>query len=211
MTSMESPQPKRVRTVEPRVRESAEVRRKSLIQAVMRSIAKFGFAGSTIDKICAEAQVSRGLINHHFQSKDELIRQAYKELCAEWSFQTSNMLDDTRDPEDKLRSIIRLSFGPSLFKSEYIGIWVGFSSVIAKSPKLRKLHREVVGDDIVAYQQIFEAIAQKRGKAINARIATLSLLMMIDGFWNEYYLDPTSFTAEEATQACFDYIARLFD
>ena len=38
-------------------REAPEVRRKSIIQAAMRSIAKFGFAGTTIGNICAEAQV----------------------------------------------------------------------------------------------------------------------------------------------------------
>lgn len=209
MTSMEVPRPKRARSAEPRAREAADVRRKSLIQATMRSIAKYGFAGSTIEKICDEAQVSRGLINHHFQSKDELIRQAYKELCDEWSFQTHNMLGDQRDPEDKLRSIIRASFGPSLFKPDYIGIWVGFGSVIAKSPALKRLHRELLAEDITSYQKIFEAIAEKRGLQFNARLASLSLLAMIDGFWNQWYLDPTAFTGEEAAQACFELVERL--
>jgi AcrR family transcriptional regulator len=213
MTSMESTRPKRKRTAaaEPRAREAAEVRRKSLIQAAMRSIAKYGYAGATIEKICSEAQVSRGLINHHFQSKDELIRQAYRELCEEWTFQTRDMiLGADRDPEDKLQSIIRASFGPALFKHDYIGIWVGFGSVIAKSPTLKRLNRELIAEDISTYQKIFEAIAQKRGKTINARQATLTLLAMIDGFWNQWYLDPSAFTGEEASQACFDFVERLY-
>ncbi|WP_171006462.1 TetR family transcriptional regulator C-terminal domain-containing protein [Pseudomonas sp. 2FG] len=208
---MEPTRAKPKRTTEPRVREVVEIRRKSLIQATMRSIAKYGYAGSTIDKICGEAQVSRGLINHHFQSKDELIRQAYKELCEEWSFQTKGMLlGAERDPEDKLRSIIRASFGPALFKHDYIGVWVGFGSVIAKSPTLKRLNRELFAEDIATYQKIFEAIAQKRGKTINSRLATLSLLAMIDGFWNQWYLDPSAFTGEEAAQACSDFVERLY-
>ncbi|UUY10330.1 TetR family transcriptional regulator C-terminal domain-containing protein [Pseudomonas sp. J452] len=211
MTSMESTRPKPKRSSEPRVRETVEVRRKSLIQAAMRSIAKYGYAGSTIDKICSEAQVSRGLINHHFQSKDELIRQAYRELCEEWSFQTRDMLlSAERDPEDKMRSIIRASFGPALFKHDYIGIWVGFVSVIAKSPTLKRLNRELIAEDIVAYQKIFEAIAAKRGKTINARLATITLLAMIDGFWTQWYLDPSAFTGDEAAQACSEYVERLY-
>lgn len=210
MTSMETPRPKAKRSSEPRVRESAEVRRKSLIQAAMRSIAKYGYAGSTIEKICDEAQVSRGLINHHFQSKDELIRQAYKELCDEWSFQTRDMLlTADRDPEEQMRSIIRSSFGPALFKHDYIGIWVGFVSVIAKSPTLKRLHRELLGEDIAAYQKIFEAISAKRGLSLNARLGAIGLLTMIDGLWTQWYLDPTAFTAEEAAQTCFDYVERL--
>lgn len=213
MTSMESTRPKRKRTAnaEPRARESVDVRRKSLIQAAMRSIAKYGYAGTTIEKICGEAQVSRGLINHHFQSKDELIRQAYRELCEEWTFQTRDMiLGSERAPEDKLNDIIRASFGPTLFKQDYIGIWVGFGSVIAKSPTLKRLNRELIAEDISTYQKIFEAIAEKRGKAIDSRQATLTLLAMIDGFWNQWYLDPAAFTGEEAAQACFAFIDRLF-
>ena len=64
----------------PRLRETPDVRRRQLIDAAMRSIAKYGYAGTTIETICDEAKVSRGLINHHFGSKEELIRQSYKAL-----------------------------------------------------------------------------------------------------------------------------------
>jgi TetR/AcrR family transcriptional regulator, transcriptional repressor of bet genes len=198
------------RTRERHNRESPDVRRKSLIQATMRSIAKYGYAGTTIGKICAEAQVSRGLINHHFGSKEELIRQSYKELCDEWVFQTRDMLRETRDPEDKMRAMLRVSFGPALFKQEYLGIWVGFWSVIGKSPSLRKLNRELYNQDRDAFQKIFEEIAAKRGKLIDSRRAALSLIALMDGLWLQWCLDPKAFTAEEATAACIDLVTHTF-
>ena len=191
-------------------RESPDVRRKSLIQATMRSIAKYGYAGTTIGRICAEAQVSRGLINHHFGTKDELIRQSYKELCDEWVFQTRDMLRETRDPEDKLRAMLRVSFGPALFKQEYLGIWVGFWSAIGKSPTLKKLNRELYQQDRDAFQKIFEEIATKRGKAIDSRRAAISLIALMDGLWLEWCLDPKGFTADEAVAACLDLVAHTF-
>ena len=134
-------------------REAPDVRRKSLIQATMRSIAKYGYAGTTIEKICAEAQVSRGLINHHFNTQEALIRQSSMELCEDWIFQTRDVLvEPYGDPEDRLRAMIRVSFGPALFKQEYLGIWVGFWSIIGKSPTLRKLNRELYRQDREAYQ-----------------------------------------------------------
>ena len=190
-------------------RESPDVRRKSLIQATMRSIAKYGYAGTTIGKICAEAQVSRGLINHHFDTKEELIRQSYKELCDEWVFQTRDMLMDAhRDPEDKLRAMIRVSFGPTLFKQEYLGIWVGFWSVIGKSPTLKKLNRELYRQDREAYRKLFDEIAAKRGKAIDSRRASIALIALIDGLWLEWCLDPKGFTADEAVAVCQDLVTR---
>jgi len=136
----------------PRSRESPEVRKKLLIEAAMRSIAKYGYAGTTIETICSEGQVSRGLVNHHFGSKEELIRQSYKALRDEWMFQTHGSLRGSYlEPEDKLHAMIRVNFGPAMFKQEYLGIWAGFWSAIGKSPALRKLNRELFDKDRDSY------------------------------------------------------------
>ena len=100
-----------------RNRETPEVRRKLLIEATMRSIAKYGYAGTTIETICSEAQVSRGLINHHFGSKEELIRQSYKALRDQWMEATHGNIGEHADPEDRLRAMIRVSFGPTMTPS----------------------------------------------------------------------------------------------
>jgi AcrR family transcriptional regulator len=194
-----------------RQRETPEVRRKLLIEAAMRSIAKYGYAGTTIETICSEAQVSRGLINHHFGSKDELIRQSYKTLRDEWVLQThGSLLPTYTDPDDKLRAMIRVSFGPTMFKQEYLGIWAGFWSAIGKSPALRKLNRELFDKDREAYEKIFEEIARKRGRKVDARRLALTIIALIDGFWLEWCLDPRCFTAEEAEAACMAFVAQAF-
>ena len=194
-----------------RNRETPEVRRKLLIEATMRSIARFGYAGTTIETICSEAQVSRGLINHHFGSKEELIRQSYKALRDEWVAAThGSVVDEFAEPEERLRALIRVSFGPTMFKQEYLGIWAGFWSAIGKSPALRKMNRELFDKDREAYEAIFEEIARKRGKRIDARRAALTVIALIDGFWLEWCLDPKSFTAAEAEAACLAFASQAF-
>jgi len=193
-----------------RNRETPEVRRKLLIEATMRSIAKYGYAGTTIETICSEAQVSRGLINHHFGSKEELIRQSYKALRDEWMAATHGSVPEQADPEDRLRAMIRVSFGPTMFKQEYLGIWAGFWSAIGKSPALRKMNRELFEKDREAYETIFEEIGKKRGKRIDARRAALTVIALIDGFWLEWCLDPKSFTAAEAEAACLAFASQAF-
>ena len=189
-----------------RNRETPEVRRKLLIEATMRSIARFGYAGTTIETICSEAGVSRGLINHHFGSKEELIRQSYKALRDEWVAAThGSVVDEFAEPEARLRALIRVSFGPTMFKQEYLGIWAGFWSAIGKSPSLRKMNRELFDKDREAYEAIFGEIASKRGKRIDARRAALTVIALIDGFWLEWCLDPKSFTAAEAEAACLAF------
>jgi len=192
-------------------RESPEVRRKSLIQATMRSIAKFGFMGATIEKICEEAQVSRGLINHHFNTKEELVLQAYKDLCDEWAFQThAVLLEKLRDPEEKLKAMIRVSFGPGLFKQDYLSIFVGFWSIIGKSPALRKVHRDVYTQYRVTVEEIFSQIAEQKKKKVDARSAAITLSALIDGLWLQWCLDPSGFSAAEAEKSCLSFIDSAF-
>ena len=106
--------------------------------------------------------------------------------------------------------MIRLSFGPTLFKQEYLGIWVGFWSVIGKSATLKKLNRELYRQDREAYQKIFEQISAKRGKPVDARRASIALIALMDGLWLQWCLDPKGFTAEDAIAVCQDLAARAF-
>jgi len=192
-------------------REAPEVRRKSIIQAAMRSIAKYGYGGATIGRICAEAQVSRGLINHHFGTKEELIRQAYRDLCEEWTLQTRDLLlEADRDPEEKLRAMVRVNFGPGVFKQDHLGIWIGFWSVIGKTAGLKKLNRELYKQDRDAYQRTFDEIARKRGKPVDSRRAAISLSALMDGLWLQWCLDPEGFTPKDAEAACMDLVTRVF-
>jgi transcriptional repressor BetI len=192
-----------------RQREAPGVRRASIIQAAMRSIARNGFSGTTISNICAEAQVSRGLINHHFGSKEELIRQSYAELCNEWAHQARDLLLEAgRDPEEKLRTVIRANFSRAIFKKEHLGVWIGFWGSVAKSPALRKLNREHYRQDRQIFEQAFRELAVRDGREVDARSAAIALSALMDGLWLQWYLDPTGFSPQEAEAACMDLVAR---
>jgi TetR/AcrR family transcriptional regulator, transcriptional repressor of bet genes len=61
-------------------RQSAEARREMLIAAGLTCLAKDGILGFTIDRICLEANVSRGLITHDFKSIDGLLASIYETM-----------------------------------------------------------------------------------------------------------------------------------
>src|SRR5690606_7953673 len=59
-------------------RQTREIRKEELILAALRSIDKHGYVNTTINTISKESGLSRGLINHYFESKDDLIISAHK-------------------------------------------------------------------------------------------------------------------------------------
>lgn len=48
-------------------------RRAEIVQAFARALARHGFAGATIAAVAAEADVSPGLVHHHFADKADLL------------------------------------------------------------------------------------------------------------------------------------------
>ena len=72
------------------------------------------------------------------------------------------------------------------------------------------MNRELFDKDREAYQKIFEEISARRGKAVDARRAALTIIALIDGFWLEWCLDPKGFTAGEAEAACLGFVAQTF-
>ncbi len=67
-----------------KARLSAEDRRALLEDAARTCMARGGIREFTVDKIVAEAGVSRGLITHHYGSMDGLLVAVYSRMYGEW-------------------------------------------------------------------------------------------------------------------------------
>ena len=58
-------------------RKSAEDRKQDLVEAGLACLAQGGITSFTVDNICREAKVSKGLVVHHFGSKEGLAAAVY--------------------------------------------------------------------------------------------------------------------------------------
>ena len=192
-----------------RSREQPEVRKRMLVEATTRSIAKYGYSGITIERICEEGGVSRGLINHHFGSKDELLLQSYKTLCDQWTTYALDGMKDMADPADALRSCINKNFDDAMFNPQQLRIWLGFWSVIPKSPKLQKLDRALYQLDLKIYHDVLERLAHKNGLNVDTHAQSVALMALIAGLWLQAALDPQSLSAAQARAMCLNAVAHL--
>jgi len=209
MARMPSPSQAPASPAAVRSRVQPEVRKRLLIDATTRSIAQYGYSGITIERICAAGGVSRGLINHHFGSKDELLLQSYKTLCDHWTAYALDGMKDMADPADALRSCINKNFDEAMFNPQQLRIWLGFWSVIPKSPKLQKLDRALYQLDLKIYQDVMERLARQKSLDIDARAQSIALMALIAGLWLQAALDPQSLSATQARALCLNAVAHL--
>ena len=182
-------------------RKSATQRRHELIAAAIRCLGKGGMAAFTIDQICKEAGVSRGLINHHFRSKDELLVSIYAEM-------TAHLIQPAPadNSADVLVSIVETSFDEHSFNRSNLRAWLAVWGQVSSNPALSDLHQQRYG----AYKNRITAalidLPETAGTRVDADSVARQLIALIDGLWLEFCLHSSGFSLQAARADCYRFL-----
>lgn len=68
-----------------------------------------GIAGVTMDAIAAEADVTKGSLYWHYESKDEVVQAACRHYYQEWHKMAQRKIARVEDPVERLRVIMKAS------------------------------------------------------------------------------------------------------
>ena len=71
-----------------------------IIEAMRRSVARRGTAGSTFERVAREAGVSRGLLHYYFGTKEQLLVEAVRRDCTLRMERLEAQLADAKSAED---------------------------------------------------------------------------------------------------------------
>ena len=103
-----------------KARLSPADRRARLEDAACACMARGGIRDFTVDKIVAEAQVSRGLITHHFGSMDGLLVAVYIRMYREWI----DVVATSRPGLSQIEAMVEALVSPRLFSRDVLNIWL---------------------------------------------------------------------------------------
>ena len=179
-------------------RKSASDRRQDLIQAGILCLGKGGMVGFTIDEICKQAQVSRGLINHHFDGKQDLLLAIYTEM-------TEHLADtpDGQTAEAVLASVIDVNFDADSFNRSNLRAWLSIWGQVPNDPELRALHRERYQGYRRRIESALQIMVDRDHLEIDISSVARQLIALIDGLWLEYCLHSESFSLKAASDDCY--------
>ena len=152
-----------------------------------------------------QGQVSRGLINHCFKSKDELLAAA-SEAMTDYLSDALRMNPNgpPASPNDHLVAFAEVSFDPDTFERSQLNAWLTLWGEVTTNPALQALHRkryQAYWDGVAA---ALSAIAEQRGRELDAKRLASKLVALIDGLWLEWCFAPDLLSADEARAACYD-------
>lgn len=187
-------------------RLSSEGRRAQLMDVALAGLARGGIQEFTVDRICAAAGVSRGLILHHFGSMAGLLAAVYARLYRETTPDLSAL-----PPETRIDALIEGTFAPKAFNRETLNAWVALWGQIANTPALRDEHRRQYQAYLDEVTEALAALATTKGRSIDARPLAKSLICLIDGLCLQHCLDPEAMQSEAAKEACRAFLAPHLD
>src|SRR6476659_10548192 len=78
----------------------------AIVDAMRRSVARRGVAGSTFDHVAREAGVSRGLLHYHFGAKEQLLAEVVRRDCELRMAVLDQQLAGARDSADFLSLLV---------------------------------------------------------------------------------------------------------
>ena len=179
-------------------RKSANQRRQDLIEAGIECLGKGGMTAFTIDQICSQAGVSRGLVNHHFTSKDDLLVAIYAHM--------TNYLVVEGDSQLQVASFIERSFDDELTEKSNLRAWLSIWGQVASNPALKKLHQQRYLEYRQQVADAFYRLGKSKNQKLDSDQLARQLVALIDGLWLEYCLHSEGFSLAAAKADCYQFL-----
>ena len=191
---------------------SKEARRQQLIEATIKCISKRGIGSTTLGDVAKEAGLSQGIVNLHFESKDNLFNETLRYLAEEYKSLFEKTLEKSGPgAADKLLALMELDLKPSVCDQKKIAVWFGFWGEIEAMPAYRKMCNEYDrGYDRVIERLSKEIIAEGKYDNINAKNIADVLSSLTNGLWLSCLISPKNWDRHVALESVKGYLKSVF-
>ena len=185
-------------------RYAPEDRQDMLIEAGLACLADGGMPGFTIERICAAAGgASRGLVAHHFGSKQGLLRACY---TAAYDRLLGNAAPGRKADAD-LGEMIEALLADAYTTPETLRAWLVLWGEVANDADLMAEHRRYYDHYRGCVAAALEKAAGARGLPVPASDLAIMFISLVDGLWLERCLDPERLSREDVRRACTTFLA----
>jgi TetR/AcrR family transcriptional regulator, cholesterol catabolism regulator len=161
--------------------------RQEILRAAARLFQQQGYDATSMNDIAAALKLSKGGLYHHFQSKDEILFNLMSHAMDITEARVLNPAKAVADPEERLRTLIRLHIGVVLSERDR-EITVMLHENHPLSPALRKRINARKKDYIHFVENLVAEVQRARESkgTVSPRAAAFALLGMINWIYQWY-------------------------
>ena len=187
-------------------------RRQQLIDATIRCISKKGLGSTTLGDVARIAGLSQGIVNLHFDSKDNLLAETLRYLAEEYDEQFMKTLAQSPDdPARRLLALMEMDLRPKVCDRKKLAVWFAFWGEVKAVPTYQKIctAREKKYDDVLV--DLATKIVEDGGyENVDPAIVATTLSAMTDGFWLSCLISHRTFDRDAALASVRGYLVSTF-
>jgi AcrR family transcriptional regulator len=179
-------------------------RKALLVKSAIRCLTMEGYAGLSVRKITKEANVSQGLVNHHFGSINVLITCAYQDISNEFVESIRVKVNNCQGSAfDKLDALFCAHFLEEQFEQDLLKPWLVFWSLVKDSNDMADAYEASNGKVEKIIKDLLMDISREEDlDSMNIPLITQGLMALLDGLWARQCLAPDHLSLENALQIC---------
>jgi AcrR family transcriptional regulator len=161
-----------------------EFRVREMLEAARRVIGRYGFEGTTIDRVAEEAKVAKGTIYLYFSNKDGLLHAAIFEGLRAMMAETEAADVPDAPPLERLKALVRNLFRIQTSNEDFLKAFFLESSFVNFEPgdkrgeELRALYIDYLGFVASILKAAMDAGSLRR---IDPQFAAFALTELITG------------------------------
>lgn len=192
--------------------ESKEVRRQQLIEATIKSIAKHGIGGTTMSTVTDSAGLSTGIVNFHFDSKQNLLEETLLFLAREHhELWLKAYRDAGLSAVAKLMAVVDANFHKRICTPRKLAVWYAFFGEAGRRKVYRQLIADIDAERFNLSLQLCEEISREGEYAIMPSRQVANLLeALYDGIWLELLTYPENYSRKQARDHIQAFLASVF-
>jgi AcrR family transcriptional regulator len=190
---------------------SREARRQQLVAATMRVLSRKGYAQTTLSDVAAEAGVSHGLVNFHFESKEKLLTATLLFMADEYRANWTSALEGAGPrPADRLAAMLAADFNPAICTPDRLACWCSYWGEVQSRP----LYQQEYSANDTAYIELLEQLCgeliAEGAYGLDAVRTARVLRFTSEGLWNDMLSMKVPYTRDEAVTTLFSLAAVFF-
>jgi AcrR family transcriptional regulator len=189
--------------------KKSETSRQQVVDAAILTLAKRGFANTSVGDIADAAGMSKGVVHYHFKSKDDLIGRVLAECNARMSARVRAAWDEPGQPTERIRRVLREMWASRTDGSPEMRVISDLTAAGVHDPKLRQAlsamfhaSRQELVDEFVAS---FTSIGLK--PKVPAHIIPRLVIATLDGLGLHQMFDPPAEADEREILRSLEVIA----
>jgi AcrR family transcriptional regulator len=186
-------------SVAPPRKLSRPARRLQLIEATIETLAQRGFARTTLTDVARQAGLSHGLVNFHFETKENLLSETLLFLADEYRTNWQTALKNSGpQPAAQLDAMLRADFNPKIYTPARLFAWCSFWGEAQSRP----IYQKKCGSNDEEYIRLMETLCGKLisegGYGGTAERTARVLRVTVEGVWLDLMTMNTPYSPAES-------------